>query len=99
MKLKVPLKNLLLGNLIVVVILLFLFTAIGDVFHLFELKTLDTRYILRDMTGNNPTVHKDIINVNIANAIYKTHCNNIFNKSKEIWKWINFQYGNVYIPF
>ena len=87
MKPKIPIKNLILGNSIVILAIALFFIVFGDVFYLFELKTLDIRYILRDMTNNNPPIHKDIINVNIDDYSIR--------ESGKITEWPKNYYSNL----
>ena len=62
---KVSIKKILIGNSVVIGVILFLMIFFSDVFYLFELKTLDVRYILRDATSNKPRIHNSIVNINI----------------------------------
>ena len=84
---KVPIKKLIRGNLIVIGIILVFMAIFSDVFHLFELKTLDTRYIIRDMLNNNPKIHEDIINVNIDDYSIQ--------ESESIGQWPKRYYANL----
>ena len=65
MKIKVDLKELLYGSLTVLAISLSIIFIFKDLLYLFELRSLDIRFHLRDMSNRNPIIHKKIINVNI----------------------------------
>jgi adenylate cyclase len=65
MKIKVNLKKLLYGGFTVLAISLSLIFIFKDLLYLFELRSLDIRFHLRDMSNRNPVIHEKIINVNI----------------------------------
>ena len=65
MKLQIPVKNLLIGNSIVLIILIIIVSLFANIFHLIELKSLDARYQLRNQLNKTPIIHEDIININI----------------------------------
>ena len=84
---KADIKKILISHLIIVGSLLALMFIFKDIFHLFELKTLDVRYVLRDKLNKNPKINNSIININIDDYSIK--------QSGKITEWPKTYYATL----